>query len=216
MSWRFLIALLLLAAGLSAWGGLRLGDWLVAHSPEAPVIEEPPELRDVPVLDADGLPFVAQPPQPLVSGRLGVPEPPDEPVNWEIAENALEEVKKNPTIAIATTQISMEQARQISAGTDGLMGIGDVGGLLNSGSISSDGTATQPIQPIDITVPPPPPAPPPVAGDQDWQAALAREIQACSNEGFFSRPSCAWAARNKYCGPNNAWGRADNCPARNQ
>jgi hypothetical protein len=215
MSWRFLIALLLVAAGLSAWGGLRLGDWLVAHSPSAPVIEEHPELKDVPVLDAEGRPFVAQAPQPLLTGRQGVPEK-GEPIEWEIAQNALNEIKDNPLISVATTQISMDEARQLSAGADGLMGIGNVGGLLGPGGAPGTGviTSSQDVQPIDVTVPPPPPAP--VAGNQDWQAALAQEIQACSNEGFFSRPSCAWAARNKYCGPNNAWGRAANCPARNQ
>ncbi len=76
MSWRFIFAILLVAAGASAWGGIRLGDWLVAHGPVAPVIEEPPELSAVPVLDANGLPYVAQPPQPLMNGQHGVPDEP--------------------------------------------------------------------------------------------------------------------------------------------
>ena len=35
MSWRLLFATLLLALGASAWGGIQLGDWLVAHAPPA-------------------------------------------------------------------------------------------------------------------------------------------------------------------------------------
>src|SRR5690606_24626630 len=67
MSWRIIFAVLIVMAGASAWGGLRLGDWLVAHGPVAPPVLVHPELaNDVPVLDANGLPYTAQPPQPLV------------------------------------------------------------------------------------------------------------------------------------------------------
>src|SRR3546814_1335590 len=62
---------------------LRLGDWLVAHGPVAPALPEHPELSEVPVLDANGLPYVAQPPQPLLNGQQGVPEAPTA-IAWEI------------------------------------------------------------------------------------------------------------------------------------
>src|SRR5690606_12080080 len=105
MSWRFIFAILVIAAGASAWGGLRLGDWLVAHGPVAPPIPEHPELAAVPVLDANGLPYVAQPPQPLVNGQLGVPEAPPQ-VAWEVAVASIEATKANPTIDVATTTIT--------------------------------------------------------------------------------------------------------------
>ena len=50
--------------------------------------------------------------------------------------------------------------------------------------------------------------------DGDWQLSLRQEIQACDSLSFFQRPSCAWAARRKYCEPNNAWGTIRECPER--
>jgi len=63
-------------------------------------------------------------------------------------------------------------------------------------------------------VPPPPPPPVVTPRNQSWQASLRQDLQACSAQGFFDRPSCAWAARNKYCEPNNAWGKVGDCPAK--
>jgi hypothetical protein len=214
MSWRFIFAILVIAAGASAWGGLRLGDWLVAHGPVAPPIPEHPELSSVPVLDANGLPFVAQPPQPLMNGSLGVPEQPEQ-IAWQIPETSLDDTKSNSTIAVATTPITMDEARQIAeAQADGsLQGIADVSGL---GLGTARQTAqNQPLQPIEVAPPPPPPSSSTqTAGNQAWQANLRQDLQVCSAQGFFDRPSCAWAARNKYCEPNNAWGRTPDCPAK--
>ncbi|WP_269499036.1 hypothetical protein [Castellaniella sp. S9] len=198
MSWRLIFAVLLIAAGASAWGGLRLGDWLIAHGPAQPVMPAHPELEPVPVLGADGKPFVATAPQPLPDGRLGVPlQTP--PVNWEIQTVPL--MDSAPPIALATTTITMDEAIALASQNqqNGLEGIATV----------------DTIQPVDITTAPPPPpaAGQPAAGN--WQAAFQQELALCEQKGFFSRPSCAWAARNKYCEPNNAWGRVDGCPARN-
>lgn len=220
MSWRFIFAILIIALGASAWGGVRLGEWLVAHGPVRPEIKAtPPELAEVPVLDADGKPFVAQAPQPLVDGRLGIPEPHD-PVQWELEGLSIAELQAETPISLATTNISMEEAIQIAnANPHGLQGLADVGDLLGGGSSigSPPSPQAQPfIQPVDITIPPPPPpAASPSQASGNWEAALQQELQACSKLGFFDRPSCAWAARNKYCEPNNAWGRSKNCPAKN-
>lgn len=232
MSWRFIFAILIIAAGASAWGGIRLGEWLVAHGPVKPeVTTTPPELSEVPVLDADGKPFVAMAPQPLVDGRMAVPEAP-EPVEWELEAPTVAQTQQETPISLATTTITMEEAIQIAnANPHGLQGLADVGDLMGGDSpIGNDfggsfdstfgGTpqADSPlfIQPIDITTPPP--APPVVAGPQttgNWEAALRQELQACAQLGFFDRPSCSWAARNKYCEPNNAWGRTRDCPGKN-
>ncbi|MGB6104603.1 MAG: hypothetical protein WBF88_12250 [Pusillimonas sp.] len=214
MSWRIIFAVLIVLAGASAWGGLRLGDWLVAHGPAATIAPEPPELSNVPVLDANGLPYTAQPPQPLMSGQLGVPDAPEQ-IAWQIPEAALDEITQNPAIDIATTTISMDEAMQIAEfgnNGSGLQGIADITGL-GLGNNSANGQANVPLQPIEIA-PPPPPPPVAAANGQGWQASLRQDLQACNAQNFFNRPSCAWTARNKYCEPNKAWGRISDCPAK--
>ena len=212
MSWRFIFVVLLIAAGASAWGGVHLGDWLVAHGPQAPVTADRPELSTVPVLDANGRPYVAQPPQPLVDGRLAVPEAPPE-IAWEIPKKSLSETD-NPVIDLATTTITMMEAQQIAAaGNQQLQGIADVGDLgLGSGASSSGAQPLQPIEPVQTAgyVAPAPSG----AQNNSWQASLRQDLQACSALGFFERPSCAWAARNKYCEPNKGWGKSGDCPAK--
>src|SRR5690606_14736202 len=221
MSWRVIFAIIVIALGASAWGGVRLGEWLVAHGPVRPDIKStPPELSDVPVLGADGKPFVALAPQPLVNGQLGVPEAP-EPIQWEIAAPTVQELQADTPIPLATTTITMEEAIRIAnSNPHGLMGLADVGDLLGNDQIASLPQSQQGgqqfIQPVDITAPPPPP--PPVNAPQNsgnWEAALRQELQACSKLGFFDRPSCAWTARNKYCEPNRAWGHVRDCPSKN-
>uniref|UniRef100_UPI003342368C hypothetical protein n=1 Tax=Castellaniella defragrans TaxID=75697 RepID=UPI003342368C len=201
MSWRLMFAILLLAAGASAWGGLRLGDWLIAHGPTLSVPPTAPEIGDAPVLGADGKPFVAVAPQPLPDGRLGVPQG-SPPVDWAVQPLPL--TASAPPIALATTTITMDEAIALASQNqqNGLEGIATVGGA-------------DVIQPVDITTPPPPPPTSTVAPSTgNWQAAFHQELAQCEQKGFFSRPSCAWAARNKYCEPNNAWGKVDGCPAR--
>lgn len=205
MSWRILVLILMLAAGFSTWGGISAGHWLVAHAPEAPPLPELLDDENDNILDADGKPYVAQAPQPLVNGTLGVPETP-EPIEWEITEKSLVHSRFSSPISIGTNNISMEDAIDIAQG-DGITiaGMANVGDLLNR-----DGN--QAIQPIDI---------PNIANPQqtqennNWQQALRQDLEACKAQGFFSRPTCAWNARNKYCGPNNAWGSIPECPAKN-
>lgn len=208
MSWRFMFVVLIIAAGLSAWGGITLGHWLIAHGPETSPVTEELMVSDVAVLDADGRPYTAQPPQPLIDGRMGVPEPVTN-IAWDVPEKSLAEEAGELPIAIATTRITLEQARTLS-GPDGLQGLADVGDLI--GALQGNQQVLQPIE-----IPPPPAAPAPQTqpqADGDWQFRLHQEINACNSLGFFERPSCAWAARNKYCGPRNAWGHTRDCPAR--
>ncbi len=206
MSWRLIFAILVLAAGASAWGGLRLGDWLIAHGPSQIEVVTPqyPAPTQNPVLDADGKPFVATAPQPLSDGRLGVPSI-QPPVAWHIQADSL--LAAGRPIALATTTISMDEAirlasqNQFGAAPQGVLNAGAAGALI-------------PIEPTDAT-PTGSAAPPPAAlNDKRWQAAFQSELKACASLGFFSRPSCAWAARKKYCEPHQAWGRVKDCPAK--
>ncbi|WP_454688040.1 hypothetical protein [Achromobacter aloeverae] len=52
----------------------------------------------------------------------------------------------------------------------------------------------------------------PAAAPADWRDALRSELAQCASLGFFDRPTCSWTARNKYCGPNRAWGTMRECP----
>lgn len=208
MSWRLIIAILLLAAGASAWGGLRLGDWLIAHSPtQVQQIPDPADgpMSNTPVLDANGRPFIASAPQPLPDGRLGVPSQPP-PVDWQLQTASL--IDENRPIALATTTITMDEAIALAAqdpmNGSGLQGIADISALIHS----------QAVQPIDVPPAPPAPNPAGVQANGNWQAAFQDELRACTALGFFSRPSCAWAARNKYCEPNHAWGKVKDCPVK--
>jgi len=222
MSWRFLFAILALFMAASAWGGLKLGEWLVANGPLASAAPGRPELAPVPVLGADGKPFSAQPPQPLVAGRLAIPQT-GEPVAWEVVTEDLNKLLANNLIAIATTRISMAEAERIAAMENGrFVGIADVGDLISSIGDQSGGQAPMPLQPVDISDDTLAPAGPTgTASSQSaqnpsaWRAQLRADLQACTAKSFFDRPSCAWAARNKYCTPNNAWGKIDDCPAKN-
>jgi len=55
----------------------------------------------------------------------------------------------------------------------------------------------------------------PVLADA-WQAELSQALQTCETRfSVFDRPSCVWAARNRYCSAHQAWGQIENCPARN-
>ncbi len=205
MSWRLIIAILLLATGASVWGGVELGNWLVAHGPQKSLVVVPPDPDDMPLLDADGRPFTAQPPQPLADGRLGVPTA-IEPQTWEIDASALQQ--KNPSIALATTSISLEEAISIAMAEQGssLQGIAQV----DLGNSTGDDS-------VAVIPQPPPPSQEvqtPYTNDGNWQASLQQELRACGNKGFFDRPSCSWEARNKYCAPNNGWGRVEGCPAK--
>ena len=208
MSWRLLIVVFLMAIGASVWGGIALGNWLIEHGPlRAPNMAELIEPTVMPTLDADGKPFTAIPPQPLINGRLGVTEPID-PIDWAINNPSAD--KDNPPIALATTRITMAEAQAALTRSDsGLQGIANVGNLGRPNAANTE------IQPVDISTPPPPP-PQVVTGTTDpkWQGALQRELHACSQRSFFDRPSCSWDVRNKYCGPNNAWGRVAGCPSK--
>jgi len=207
MSWRVVIFTLLLAVGAAAFGGVQLGDWLVAH---APIAAAPPNSidkdPDAVVLDADGKPYLAQPPQPLVNGVLGVPDVPM-PVRWNTPKASLLIVNTNPDVWVSANKLSEAELLY----------------LTEAGAKRIDGN------PDVVSVDPPLPgqgssAPLPVAAavslsdakarSGHWQDVLRSELAQCAKLGFFDRPSCAWRARNRYCAPNQAWGAIPECPRR--
>ena len=200
MSWRILFATLLLGIAASVWGGFQLGNWLIEHGPlKSDVFDAYKDLYTVPTLDADGKPYVPSPPQPLVSGRLAVPED-IEALNWEIDQDT-NLLAERPPIALATANqgFTTGNINRRAVSPSGLQGIAQIN---NSGSQRglSNNPNTNVLQPIGMGVPP--------------HADFQRELAMCDSKSFLQTPSCKWDARNKYCGPNNAWGKVPNCPSK--
>lgn len=227
MSWRLLFATLLVAVGAAAWGGIQLGDWLVAHAPQASPApgQEENAWSQQPVLDANGRPYVAQPPQPRVDGTLGVPERPAGH-EWTIPTVSLFDTVTDPAVQLSRSSVSMDEARQIAAHSDVPLpsGNSDVTTLdlaaMGGQQPGGPPTAQGPIQAAPGVGLNPQPlvaqAPGQVAGQGaasgSWQDALRRELAVCADKGFFERPTCSWNARNRYCAPNRAWGTIAECP----
>ena len=209
MSWRFLFVFLLLAAGAAAFGGVQVGDWLVAHAPVAAPSPNADSDDNVAVLDANGKPYTAQPPQPLVNGTLGVPADTTQP-DWAITSPSLLRTNTNPDIHLSANKMSSDEIRALTQASAGLPpGPADVVSV----DVPAPGQGSR-----TILNAPPMPASGQMPGtsptDSNWQQALSNELAQCATLGFFERPSCAWGARNRYCEPNKAWGSVPGCPSR--
>lgn len=221
MSWRILLAGLLLGIAASVWGGLQLGNWLIEHGPlKTEVLDAYQDLYTTPTLDADGKPYVPTPPQPLADGRLAVPEPPSG-YQWEI--DATDLLAERPPVALGTSSGGSGggSIARTHTSSSGLQGLAQFGSDPNANNQIVTSTANENVlQPIDMGMTPPPPSQEvqvsnlPVNSNPNWQVDFQRESQACQSLSFTQKPSCMWDARNKYCGPNNAWGRVPGCPAK--
>jgi hypothetical protein len=212
MSWRVLIIFLLLAAVASWQGGLQLGEWLLARAPES--ISSASSSRSnsgEQILDANGKPFAAQPPQPRIDGTLGVPHE-SAPVEWTVTAVIAEQFDSDHELAaggadllsgiqdIATLDVAGNTREQSASSTPSATG--ERGG--SAGAVSPPRTSAS-LQPRTVT---------PAAVTLTWQQALRKDIEKCDGAGFFQRPSCVQNTRNKFCTPNNAWGKTADCPAR--
>ena len=200
MSWRALILFLLLAVIASWQGGRHLGLWLVEQAPESIASASNPAEDRRQVLDADGKPLAPQPPQPRIDGTLGVPKE-MEPIEWSI------------------TPVLASRADANSYKKDGEEDEED-GDTEQDADSPSNGQDTEGVRTVDVRaqqsadaqtgrsggIASSPPA--------NWQDALKKELAQCSSVGFFKRPNCIQTAQNKYCGPNNAWGKTADCPGR--
>ena len=228
MSWRTLLVFLLLA-GVASWqGGIQLGEWLVSRAPESIASASSIKETKDQVLDANGKPFTPQPPQPRIDGTLGIPRT-SMPVEWTIT----------PVIASASDVGSLPMAvdnegnyerrdNELAAGGAGLsQSESDIATLDIAASPSRtppSGTPSTPARPSTAkpkfvfeeirTSENTDPTKAPVVTVYSWTQNLKKEIDQCANIGFFQRPTCVQNARNKFCGPNNGWGRTADCPPR--
>ncbi len=220
MSWRLLFLTLLIAVGASALAGMQLGDWLVQRAPVAVPApgEDDPDPEDT-VLDANGRPYMQQPPQPLVNGTLGVPEQPTADANWQISTVSLFETTSDPNVLISRNRLGAGEAQRLAqAAGDRLQGPQDVltveAARPGEGSNPSPIPGQAPLTYADPAMQGQTQNPSAAATQPGWHQAFQAEMAKCSQAGFFDRPTCAWNARNRYCAPNNAWGKVDGCPRR--
>lgn len=228
MSWRVLIVFLLLAALASWQGGIQLGEYLISRAPESIASSSRPKESNDQLLDANGKPFTAQPPQPRVDGTLGSPRE-RSAIDWKITPSLATQFSEDPTAmkVDADGHVITEGAEggyerrdhELSAGGKGLpSGQNDIATLdiANPKQDASVGSA----RPYPTTGNNSANATPPVVAQQPrpaqltWQQRLKADLDQCASQGFFQRPTCIQNARNRYCAPNNAWGKNPDCPAR--
>ena len=220
MSWRILVITLLVALGVSAWGGVELGDWLVQHAPQAAPAPGADEDGAQAVLDANGKPYLAQPPQPRVDGTLGVPDKPAA-ANWNIQTVSLFDVVKDPSVTLSRSSMTAGQAAEVARSARSSLPDGEnndsaldtagygQGAIMASSSFSGGTMIRSAASPAGGTM-----ANGQAVASGNWLPDLRNELAQCANAGFFERPTCAWNARNRYCAPNQAWGRVSECPQR--
>jgi hypothetical protein len=216
MSWRVLIVFLVLAAVGSWQGGVQLGNWLVTRAPDTIASVADKDYKTLP-LDAQGRPITAQPPQPRIDGTLGVPRELD-PIEWAIEAVTANDFETDPNgMKVEGDDDDDDDAQtenKVSEGSE----TADASRLAQgTGERTNrpDGASTQPSPSASGQRPAAPPVPPGITVTvTSWQQSLKQELEQCSKVGFFQRPTCLQSARNKYCAPNNAWGKTSECPAR--
>ena len=208
MSWRVLIGFVVLVMAGSAMGGLALGNWLVDQSPGVSAeARTNTGQRPAVVLDSAGRPLSNVAPQPLIDGGMGVPPLPLA-ADWQVQGVSLFDTVLDPLVVLARGDQSFTVSDMLSSAGQGLaQGPSDVATI--------DVTATQPAAPPPQAVATAPLKAVPTPTDADWRGQLSQAINACSSVGFFSRPNCIERARKKFCEPNKAWGKDENCPSPN-
>ena len=222
MSWRFLIIVLVIMLAAAGMAGVGLGEWLVAKAPGAS--ETTRANLPEPVIntsrDASGQLIVPQAPQPLIDGGLGVP-PPAKAQLWEVQRNSLFDGFIDPMVIISRDGQSYTVGDMLSkAGQDLPQGPTDIQTL----DVTQAGGARSAIAPTSAgpkPLPPPPLSPPTVVAQTNtpsarlsWQDQLKETVEKCDAGSFFDLPTCMERARDRFCTPNNAWGKHPLCPAR--
>lgn len=207
MSWRVLIALIVLMLGAAGLAGVALGDWLAAKAPGVSDTTRAnlPQTDKTPVLDASGRPYVPEPPQPLIDGSQGVPKRvvTDQ---WEVKPLSLFDGFIDPMVVISRDGQSYTVSDMLSqAGRDLPQGPTDIQTIDIASSNVATTTTNRSTDSVAQT------APAPVTS---WQDELKKAIETCNKAGFFERPSCLDRARERFCTPNQAWGKTPMCPAK--
>jgi len=208
MSWRVLIVFLMLA-GVASWqGGVQLGNWLVTRAPDTVASVSDKDYKAL-KLDALGRPITAQPPQPRIDGTLGVPRE-LAPIEWAVEAITADDLETDPN-RMKVEGDEDDDESTVSEGSE----TADAKRSARNATERSDNTANSAGASDPTRRPAAPPVPPGITVTViSWQQSLKQELDQCAKLGFFQRPTCSQIARNKYCAPNDAWGKTADCPAR--
>ncbi len=228
MSWRTLLVFLVLAAVASWQGGIQLGEWLVSRAPESIASVAGTKDTKEQVLDANGKPFTPQPPQPRVDGTLGIPRT-SKPVEWTITPipASITDVGNTAMVVDSEGNYERRDSELAAGGSELAHSQSDVATLdiaagpakTQTAASPSASARSAPVAPNFVfegirTSENTDPTKAPVVTVYSWTQNLKKEIEQCANLGFFQRPTCIQNARNKFCAPNNGWGKTADCPAR--
>lgn len=189
MSWRLLIFTIIIFAGIATALGLQAGDYLIQRVPVQANIPNISELDPPAEYDAQGKLIIPQPMQPLLDGTQGLASAKPE-VDWKVKEGSLSDTIKNEE----GSAMYAEENQRLS----GVVTQGTTGGAQN-------------FQPIRRQNPTPNTG---GGGNLSWVGPFNQAMARCRTLSFNDRPACINRVRNQYCGPNNAWGRVADCPAR--
>ena len=218
MSWRLLILTLIIAAAGAAVGGIELGEWLITRAPETIASVSGSKSNQDLVLDANGKPFRAQPPQPRIDGTLGVPRE-MAAVEWTITAVIATQLPQDANAMLVGDESDKTTQELPAAGTGLASSNGEMSTIDVSGARQSPATGNATTPPAanlasQGAVKPVPGQAVAQPTEQTWQQLLKKDIDQCGRLGFFQRPTCVQNARNKYCTPNNGWGKTPDCPPR--
>ena len=204
MTWRFLFVFVVLMLVASAAAGVALGNWLVDQAPR--LTAEPRTnvaTLTEPVLDASGRPLALVAPQPRLDGTLGEPIQTLAPM-WEIEPISLFETNLDPMVVLGRGDDSYSVADMLARA-----GLGLPGGDGDIATVDLTADSPEPLEPQEQAAR----VQPVTEAPMSWRDQLQDAIDACAQVGFFSRPGCIDKARQKFCAPNQAWGRDPLCPS---
>lgn len=204
--WRAIIIFIAVLWTASALGGIWFGQALTASAPLRP---DAPSGADEAVSGhvITGLP---QPPQPLVTGELGVP-----------ARNDLINVLDVPLLSALQNHestVSMSTAKLVA---DVRPQAADPAAILAGGSgarASGEPADDMPIPGLNAMLGNSAPSrgsesqPAPLPPGSDWVQQLRAALSTCRTQSRYSLAECEQRQRQAHCTPNNGWGNVAECP----
>lgn len=193
MSWRFLLASIMVSALMAALVGYVAGVWLANHSPKTANLPNVSANDPPPALDVYGRPILREPMQLLFDGSIGMIDREEPTPDWKVYPHQLATVEKvqiDPALLVDIVAGAPRQAfsQELTQG--------EVGESTKSTTrIASQTKATSQVQ-------------------FEWEVPFRVAMAQCRTQTLSARRQCIRQVREQFCAPNQAWGQVDDCPAR--